>query len=587
MPAGRATRTRAARCPGSTSRTTPLAVRRCRRARPRLQQVVVCGAHGLPARGDVSHDLVGGDDRGSDAAECVGERGVGGGRWVRGEQTVTVSARDNTGHREDVGDARARDPTQRHGHAGTRVHGRAPTTPGPSRFTHDSDPERAQYRVSVGAQDAAGNVATVGYDARVDNEPPERVRPAVVRRRRLARSTGSPSAGRTRPRPTPRSPGLGTDSAAREAVPSAPVDGQRRVADRDCSGRVRRAHARGLARGRGRQPVLCPERVGPGLTCGWTRRPPHWPSSHRARPTRSAWPFASRTATPGSTRGEIEMRQRGGNVWHSLATAREGQAARGIRGRRALPLRRLRVPRPSARDRAGNEASTDRRTTGARATIDLPARFATRADRRAPDGCIRRKKRRIVRLRPERDRTARLTAEAARPADQRRRPAARRRDGAGVVRLPGRRRRPGPGRASPGPIGEGRFTYVVACDPEQGPSVPIPGSRRIRPATADFELRVPGGQLHPGASAAAPQRSVRATERTGATRPLPSVREADRGAGLLPRALQHLLHHPRRRERALAFRLPLRGNTRPGALPPAGPSFRRRAATRSSAGALR
>src|SRR4029453_6207079 len=83
--------------------------------------------------------------------------------------------------------------------------------------------------------------------------------------------------------------------------------------------------------------------------------------------------------------------------WHSLAAAREGQALVGY-----VDDERFRSGayefRARGRDRAGHEASTDRRISGARATIDLPARFATGLTV-GHRHVTRRRKRHIVRLR--------------------------------------------------------------------------------------------------------------------------------------------------------------------------------------------
>ncbi len=82
-------------------------------------------------------------------------------------------------------------------------------------------------------------------------------------------------------------------------------------------------------------------------------------------------------ALSGLDTGTIEMRRRGGASWHTIAAAREGNRLVGY-----VDDERFRSGafefRAHARDLAGNESSTDRRANGSRATIDLPARFATR-----------------------------------------------------------------------------------------------------------------------------------------------------------------------------------------------------------------
>ena len=220
-----------------------------------------------------------------------------------------------------------------------------------------------------------------------------------------------------------------------------------------------------------------------------------------ADPLRVAVRVADRHS--GVDTGEIEIRQRGGNVWHSLAAAREGQALVAY-----VDDERFRSGAYEFRAVFGTEPATRRppigRTTGARATIDLPARFATGltvGHRRV----MRRKKRRIVRL--LRSATARhnsrltlrgrLTNSDGQPLD-----------GATVqvvVGLPGRCSGTRPGRVRPhrptGPVHIRR-----ACHPQSGPSVPV---RRV--ATHPFSdrgLRAARAcdQLHPRPSAATPKR---------------------------------------------------------------------------------
>ena len=380
-----------------------------------------------------------------------------------------------------------------------------------------------------------GTCGQSAYDARVDNEPPGRVRASGCRRGRLAtckrihRPVAEP-----RLRPTPRSPAPGTDSAA----PRGCVDRARRaatpesIADLAVGGSGEHTLEVWLEDAAGNQsyalsasdPVfLRLDQEAPSLA---------FEPQGEADPLRVAVRVADRHS--GVDTGEIEIRQRGGNVWHSLAAAREGQALVAYvddeRFRSGAYEFRARV-----RDRAGNEASTDRRTTGARATIDLPARFATGltvGHRRV----TRRKKRRIVRV--LRSATARhnsrlrlrgrLTNSDGQPLD------------GATIQVSS---------DSPGdavglvPVGiartdrQGRFTYVVRATRNRILRFRYAGSRRIRSATADFELRVPAAS-----SIRARPRQLRNGESvrlsgTVRTRPLPPSGKADRGAGVLPRSL--------------------------------------------------
>ena len=161
-------------------------------------------------------------------------------------------------------------------------------------------------------------------------------------------------------------------------------------AERDGRGRVGRVHPPGLARGRGRKPVVRAERPRTRSTCGWTRRLRRSPSSLRARPTRCAWSVAVDDRLSGLDTGEIEMRRRGGGL-----VARAGGSPRGQPLVGYVDDERFRSGayefRAHARDRAGNEA----RPTGAR-TARGPPSTCPRASRPASTSGVRRV------MRPER-----------------------------------------------------------------------------------------------------------------------------------------------------------------------------------------
>ena len=140
-------------------------------------------------------------------------------------------------------------------------------------------------------------------------------------------------------------------------------------------------------------------------------------------------------ALSGLDTGSIEMRRRGGDSWQGLAAAREGNRLVGY-----VDDERFRSGafefRGHARDLAGNESSTDRRANGSRATIDLPARFATRSGRRGAEGPGRRGA-------PEGHALAAgagpggSQAQAHRQPEERGRPADRRSGAGGLERLAG------------------------------------------------------------------------------------------------------------------------------------------------------
>jgi hypothetical protein len=189
-------------------------------------------------------------------------------------------------------------------------------------------------------------------------------------------------------------------------------------------------------------------------------------------------------AHSGVAGGEIEMRQTGTFTWHELPTKLEGSQLVAYvddeRFRRGAYEFRAR-----AEDRAGNEASTGRRTDGSAAMLRLPARI----DTRLRIGLLR-KARGKARRRLDRDVTAafgsvlRLSGLLANVDGQ---PI----EGASVEALEG-----DPDGTSL-PIGlattgsDGRFRYILRATRNRELFLRYPGSRRIGAATAVFELRVP------------------------------------------------------------------------------------------------
>jgi hypothetical protein len=224
----------------------------------------------------------------------------------------------------------------------------------------------------------------------------------------------------------------------------------------------------------------------------------------------------------GLASGEIEIRRLGGDGWHTLPTAREGERIVGrldyerfVSGGYELRAR--------ARDRAGNESSTDRRADGSIATVDVPVRVATRIRvglPRASRGRRRGRGRRVRLLSRARVRHGRqlelrgwlrnvdgqpigdatIEVEADTPGDA-----------AGLV-----------------PVGfartdlAGRFSYIVRADRSKLLRFRYPGTSRIQSATRDFALRVPASTT----IRARPRRllngkTVRLSGRVS-TRPVPS-----------------------------------------------------------------
>ena len=279
------------------------------------------------------------------------------------------------------------------------------------------------------------------------------------------------------------------------------LDGNAESAERDRRGRVGRARAPGLARGRGRQPVARGQRVRPGVPAPRPGGSARWPSSRRAPrdPLRVAVAVQDRLS--GLDTGEIEMRQRGGNAWHCARDRPVRPIPGGLRGRRAIRRRRLRVPRTAPAIAPG----TRRRPTGGRTArgppSTCPARLATRLDVGLPTRQSAGTASAWSALVAAFDRASRHEPEAAGPADQRRRAAARRRHGAGVLRLAGRRRRPGAGRAC-----QDRSRRPVHLRRARRPGTRCSASATrargaSRPPPDDFDAPGAGRQLHPRAAA--------------------------------------------------------------------------------------
>ena len=346
-----------------------------------------------------------------------------------------------------------------------------------------------QHQLTVGSQDAAGNVTSARFAVRVDNEPPGRVRPAVHRR---ATPGGGPTASPFAGTDTPESHApiartwyrlCGSVACTTGAVAGNPGALSGIAVGESGEHTIQvwledEAGNQSYALSASEPVVLRLDREAPRLS---------FEPQSDADPLRVAVGVDDRLS--GLDTGEIEIRERGGNVWHSLATAREGRSLVGY-----VDDERFRSGtfdfRARARDRAGNEASTDRRANGTRATIDLPARFATR-------------------LSIGRRRTLRRGGQAAWSALDARATALH----ATRLRLQGRLTN-AHGQAlggatvqvssdSPGDAvglvpeglartdGMGRFTYVVRATRNKVVRFRYAGTRRIRGATGDFELRVP------------------------------------------------------------------------------------------------
>ena len=198
--------------------------------------------------------------------------------------------------------------------------------------------------------------------------------------------------------------------------------------------------------------------------------------------------------------GEIEMRRRGGNTWHELATRVAGSKLvaelddeRFSDGTWELRARVV--------DRAGNEASTYTQANGARATRTLPLRIKTvlRVGKRVVKSrsrvvgrgkrrrVVRRRSvsfRRSVRIRYGRRGVVRgvLTNPDGQPID------------GATIRVAARPDLPGEGFAAAGLArtdARGRFSYIARGSRSRTLRFRYAGTRRIRAATEDVRIKVP------------------------------------------------------------------------------------------------
>ena len=250
-------------------------------------------------------------------------------------------------------------------------------------------------------------------------------------------------------------------------------------------------------------------------------------------------PYAWRCTWTTATLASTPVRSRCAGVGRRLAVPRHGPrgSARGqLRGRRALPLGRL-----DFRAGAGTAPETRARPTGGPTAPGPRSSFPSASPPASASGA---RAGRVAassangRARAQHAGRYAHQAEAARTPGERGRPAHRRRHGPGVVRLARRRRRPAARGRRPD-RSRGALHVRRPCNSEQGGALPLlrlaPDPRR-HPGTSSSmsPAELPFG---PGRSGFVTARRVRLSGRV-ATRPLPPVREADRGSGLLPGAFR-------------------------------------------------
>ena len=234
----------------------------------------------------------------------------------------------------------------------------------------------------------------------------------------------------------------------------------------------------------------------------------------------------------GVATGEIEMRRRGGNTWHPLATRVEGDRLAADIKDEGLQ-RGLYEFRARATDHAGNESSTGARADGDQAAVRLPVRVTTRLRAGFPRSRTRRRavrrhgRRRVVRRR------VRVLVPRARVGYRRQarvrgvltNPDGQPLDSAPLTVLT-RRRLPGSHFRVAGFVrtnAKGRFAYTVRGSASRILRFRYDGSRRIRGVNRDVTVVVPAaGSLRTNRRRLLNGQAVTFSGRVR-TRPIPSV----------------------------------------------------------------
>jgi hypothetical protein len=451
-----------------------------------LEQLVICGA-GQCAPGAVMHSHVVEvtvDDPVPPSISLSGP--LASGQWVSGaagrRPFVDIAATDNAGVQRI--DTLLGGESQGQGYGCNWSSAR----PCPERATTSAAPGVAdlsdgRHVLSVAASDAAGNPTSVTRDIYVDNTPPDPVLPEIAGGtawRRMngfavswmnPRNVGAPiikahwklcAAGGTCSTPGERAV-EGIHELPRLLAPY-PGEFRLYVWLEDAAGNQREANAA----------VSVPLRFDP--------EPPEvaFLAPDPADPLRVVVNAIDRHS--GVASGEIEMRAVGAQTWHGLRTERQGSQLVSYvddeRFRRGAYEFRAHVT-----DQAGNEASSGKRTDGAAATLQLPARIDTRLvvgllrpARGAPwrfDTNVATSYRRTLRL------TGRLTNSDGQPIE-----------GATVEALDTNANGSllPVGLATTGPTGA--FRYVVRATRNRDLLFRYAGSRRIGSASSAFRLRV-------------------------------------------------------------------------------------------------
>ncbi len=407
------------------------------------------------------------------------------GRWVRGDQEIRIAASDNSGISSVVAALGTQAVPNSFPCDFTRP---APClsralAPRLSTLTVAS----GSARVAVRATDAAGNITDGSYPVWVDNEPPTRVRPLLAggegwrRRNSFSLAWENPA--------QPFAPI--TRVHYRLCGPEGCVDGAVEGADVHALPSIAAA-----AQGDHTLQVWLEDQAGNTSYALSASEAVHLRLDQEAPevafdpqdaddPLRVS--IRASDGLSGLDTGSIEMRRKGGDSWQGIAAARQGDRLVGYVDDERFGSGAFEF-RAHARDLAGNESTTDRRANGARATIDLPVRFATRLAVGVRTVSGRRGHRKVTlvpRARVRWGAKLKLTGSLENA------------DGQPVAGATLEVSSDSPGDAvGLAPVGvartdrDGGFTYIVRGTRNKVVRFRYPGTRRIRAATQDFTVHV-------------------------------------------------------------------------------------------------
>jgi hypothetical protein len=452
----------------------------------RLEQLVFCGARICEPGGAMHSRIleVTVDD------PLPPEISLGGalvsGQWVSGaagmDPRVEIAAADHAGIQRIDTAIGGRTHTQTYGCDWSRSQPCA-THAGGSSAPGVGDLPDGRHILTVSATDAPGNTASVSRDVYVDNTPPDPIVPEIAGGTGWRRSNGFGVAWVNPPNTA--APVVSAHWKICTSDGTCPAKGERK--EKDVSAL---ADLRAPAPGEYRLHVWLEDAAGNqreanavvSVPLRFDPDPPEvaFLPPDPADPLRVA--VVAFDQHSGLAGGEIEMRAAGGQTWRGLPT--EVQGSRLVAYVDDEQFRRGTYDfRARAEDRAGNEASTGRRTDGSAASLRLPARIDTaltvgipRKTRRGIrfDNDVVARHGRVLRLR------GRVANSDGQPIETATVEAIERRPDGTTVPL---------GLATT--TSKGTFGYVLRATRNRDVAFRYGGSRRIGAATAAFRLRVP------------------------------------------------------------------------------------------------